>query len=70
MQGSQEREHAKLWGPRAHFGANIEIRTLCHLAVPLKKVSPLDFQQFTFQVLRDVFIHKYASSRMKRKSCY
>ena len=23
MQGSQEGKHAKLWGPRAHFGANI-----------------------------------------------
>ena len=25
MQGSQEGKSAKLWGPRAHFGANISL---------------------------------------------
>ena len=28
MQGSQERKCAKLWGPRAHFGANISMKIL------------------------------------------
>ena len=26
MQGSQEGKRAKLWGPRAHFGANISMK--------------------------------------------
>ena len=26
MQGSQKGKRAKLWGPRAHFGANISMK--------------------------------------------
>ena len=28
MQGSQEGKRAKLWGPRAHFGANISLNKI------------------------------------------
>ena len=31
MQGSQEGKRAKLWGPRAHFGANISMKILKYL---------------------------------------
>ena len=43
MQGSQEGKRAKLWGPRAHFGANISMKIvscifsllyyICHLVL-------------------------------------
>ena len=28
MQGSQEGKRCKLWGPRAHFGANISMKII------------------------------------------
>ena len=31
MQGSQEGKRAKLWGPRAHFGANISTKIVVHI---------------------------------------
>ena len=30
MQGSQEGKRAKLWGPRAHFGANISMKIVIY----------------------------------------
>ena len=31
MQGSQEGKRAKLWGPRAHFGANVSMKIIKYL---------------------------------------
>ena len=35
MQGSQEGKRAKLWGPRAQFGANISMKIILFLATEL-----------------------------------
>ena len=34
MQGSQEGKRAKLWGPHAHFGANISMKIFSGSAAP------------------------------------
>ena len=33
MQGSQEGKRAKLWGPRAHFTANISMKILTRFRI-------------------------------------
>ena len=37
MQGSQEGKRAKLWGPPAHFGANISMKTFSGSAAPAEE---------------------------------
>ena len=38
MQGSQEGKRAKLWGPRAHFGANISMKIIKLIQRPIKSL--------------------------------
>ena len=44
MQGSQEGKRAKLWGPRAHFGANISMK----IAVLSTRAHIISFSQKNF----------------------
>ena len=39
MQGSQEGKRAKLWGPRAHFGANISMK-IVYKSLPFTEKRP------------------------------
>ena len=46
MQGSQEGKRAKLWGPRAHFGANISMKIeTSSWEIYLYQVSQFYFRQ-------------------------
>ena len=65
MQGSQEGKRPKLWGPRAHFGANISMNTVvllvmskpfAFLPISLPSLSSLR----TLPILKaDNYIYKY-----------
>ena len=45
MQGSQEGKRAKLWGPPAHFGANISMKTFSGSAAPAEEFYRLSILQ-------------------------
>ena len=59
MQGSQEGKRAKLWGPRAHFGANISMKI--HNEVP-----PIDWHFLGFTSL---IYHPKAFKQKSYKKC-
>ena len=53
MQGSQEGKRAKLWGPRAHFGANISMKiAMWYLTETSFPSSPLPTTERVNFVLR------------------
>ena len=63
MQGSQEGKRAKLWGPRAHFGANISMK-IVYKSLPFTEKRPRKPETLNVPLRPEIFLQNDRKSRV------